>query len=76
MALLVHDQGELFTTFDVVGQNSSLWIDGVYHVSVARKTFDAMPGAARGEAGLANERRFDAELADELAVWKLSLIHI
>jgi len=36
---------------DVVGQNSSSWVDGVYHVSVARKTFDAMPGAARGEAG-------------------------
>jgi hypothetical protein len=55
---------------DVVGQNSSSWVDGVYHVSVARKTFDAMPGAARGEAGWADERRFDAELADELAGWK------
>ena len=44
--------------------------DSLAVVGVARKTFDAMPRAARGEACWADDRRFDSELADELAGWK------
>ena len=69
VALLVYNQGELDCR--CCGAEIELGgLDGVDHVSVARKTFDAMPRATRGEACWADDRRFDAELADELAGWK------